>query len=195
MQPGGWAPVSEAIGGLTKSFTERNSQNPKRDLLCVLEYANKGVLPDSIEPYPRIQVKCVQRGFSPHNPEIPERMTNALGINMEYCISFYESEITCDHTHARLTRNDTERRNAPVPKRVWYTTDPGRQSNSTTQRIARRESYAGNSLRRSEVADTMRRFRHDRIRNSLDQSSDPPHSASHWPSGQRLEKPVSRLLK
>ena len=125
MQPGGWVQVSEAIRGLTKEFTEHNSQNPKRDLLCVLEYANQGIPPDSSEPYPRIQVKCVQRGFSPDNPETPERMTNALGINMEHFIPFYGSNIPCVITHMRAGHGmaQKESRNAPVPKGVWYTTD------------------------------------------------------------------------
>ena len=109
MQLGGWVPVSEAIRGLTKEFTEHNSQNPMRDLLCVPEYANQGILPDSIEPYPRIQVKCVHSGFSPDNPETPERMTNAFGINMEHFYTILRvKDSVRDHTHARWTRNDTE---------------------------------------------------------------------------------------
>ena len=138
MQPGGWVPVSEAIRGLTEEFTEYKSQSPKRDVLCVLEYANQGILPDSIEPYPRIQVKCVQRGFSPDNLEIPERMTNALGINMEHFIPFYGSKIPCAITHMRAGHRMTrkEGRNAPVPQRMWYLVhdrlDPGRRSNTTT---------------------------------------------------------------
>ena len=69
-------------------------------------YANQGVLPDSVEPYPRIQAKCVQRRFSPDNPEIPERMTNALGINVEHFIPSYGSKIQCVITHMRAL--DTE---------------------------------------------------------------------------------------
>ena len=62
MQPGGWVPVSEAIRGSSKEFRDHNSQNHKRDLLCILEYANQGVLTDSNESYPRVQFKCVRRG-------------------------------------------------------------------------------------------------------------------------------------
>ena len=54
-----------------------NSQNTirriQRDILCVLEYASQGVLPDSIEPYPRIHVKYVQRGFSPEARRLPNK--------------------------------------------------------------------------------------------------------------------------
>ena len=52
-------------------------------------------------------------------------MTNALGINMEHFIPFYGSKIPRVITHMRAGHGMTrkESRNAPVPKRVWYTTD------------------------------------------------------------------------
>ena len=139
----------------------------ERPIVCPRVCAPR-ILPDPIEPYPRIRIKCVQRGSSPDNPETPERMTNALGTNMEHFIQFYRSKVPCVITHMRAGQGMTwkESRNAPCAKtRVAHDSlYPGRQSNSTTQRIARRESEAENSLRRSKVADTMHRFRHDRIR-------------------------------
>ena len=116
---------SEAIRGLQTDVTEHNSQNPTRDLLCFVEFVIQGILHDSFEPYPGIQMKCVQRGYSPDNPETPERMSNTLGINMEQLIPFHGAKIPYVITHMRAGHGMTrkEGRNAPVPNRVWYTTD------------------------------------------------------------------------
>ena len=62
MQPGG--------GSQSKKLPEDHRENSTNTIrrtqretyvLCFLEFANQGILPDSFEPYPRIQVECVQR--------------------------------------------------------------------------------------------------------------------------------------
>ena len=124
MQPGGGSQSKKLSEDyVRREFTEHNSQNPKRDLLCVLHFANQGILPDSSEPYPKIQGKFVR--VSPDNLEIPEQMTNNLGVNMEQLIPFYGAKIPYVITHMRAGHGMTrkEGRNAPVPNRVWYTTD------------------------------------------------------------------------
>ena len=125
MQPGGWVPVSEAVRGLSREFNDHDSQNPKRDLICVLEFANQGILPNSYEPCPRIQFKCVQKGYTPDNPETPEQVQNFLGLNLEQFIPFHGAKIPFEITHMRAGHGMTRRENrsATVPNRVWYTTD------------------------------------------------------------------------
>ena len=111
--------------GIDERIHRTQLAEPKeRPIVCPRD-ANQRILPDSIEPYPRIQMKCVQGGFSLDNPEIPEHMTNTLGINMEQLIPFFGAKTPYVITHMRAGHGMTrkEGRNAPAPKRVWYTTD------------------------------------------------------------------------
>ena len=126
MQPGGWVPVSEATRGLSKEFRDHNSQNHIRDLLCILEYANQGILTDSNKSYPRIQFKCVKKGYPPDNPETPDVLDNSLILNLRHIIPFYGyAKDPYVITHMRAGRGMTrkENRSARVPNRVWYITD------------------------------------------------------------------------
>ena len=65
------------------------------------------------------------KGIQPRQPGDFAQMSNTLGINMEQLIPFYGAKIPYVITHMRgghgMTRK--EGRNAPVPNRVWYTTD------------------------------------------------------------------------
>ena len=156
MQPGGWVPVSEAIRGLSREFNDHESRNPRRDLLCILEFANQGVLPSPFEPYPRIQFKYVEKGYTPDNPETSEQTQNFLGLNLEQVIPFYgEAKIPFVITHMRAGHGMTRResRSDRVPKRVWYTTDYTPVNQETLQTCGLFESaqemeipYAGSKL-------------------------------------------------
>ena len=150
MQPGGWVPVSEATRGLSREFNDHDSQNPKRDLLCVLGFANRGILPNSYEPYPRIQLKCVQKGYTPDNPEMPEQARNFMGINMGHLIPFHGATAQIVITHMRAGHGMTRResRNSPVPNRVWNTTDYTPANEETLQRS---ESFADTASQKMEI--------------------------------------------
>eukprot|EP00919_Chromeraceae_sp_WS-2016_P015451 GHVR01036423.1.p2 GENE.GHVR01036423.1~~GHVR01036423.1.p2 ORF type:complete len:208 (+),score=11.99 GHVR01036423.1:852-1475(+) len=126
-----------------------------RDLLCVFDFANQGILPDASEAYPMIQITIGQRTYSPDNLEIPEHMTNTLGINMEQVIPYCGAKIPYVITHLRAGHGMTrkEGRNAPVPNHVWYTTDYTPVTDATLRRNELFEgtekltiSYAGSKL-------------------------------------------------
>ena len=167
MQPGGWAPVSEAIRGLSKEFRDHNSLNYKRGLLCILEYANQGILPDSNESYPRIQFKCVEKGYPPDNPETPEIMDNSLVLNLRQVIPIHGHAKDKDPyviTHMRASHGMTrkENRSARVPNRAWYTTDYTPVNQDTLQSCGFFENtnkmkipYAGSKLQTQDISFDM----------------------------------------
>ena len=189
-------PVSEAIRGLSKEFRDHDSLNPKRDPLCILEYANQGSLPDSYESYPRIQFKCVEKGYTPDNPETPELMQNPLVLNLQQAIAFYgDSKDPFVITHMRAGHGMTRRgiRKSTEPSVVHNGLHPGQSRHSAKLRFLRKHTQDENSLRWFEVADAVHQLRHDRIRDALDQCSELSHSAGHWSGGQRLEDPRKRI--
>ena len=121
-----WGVDSEAIRGLTKEFRDRNSRNHKKDLLCILEYANQGILNDPDESYPRVQFKCIMKGYIPDNQETPDVMNNSLILNLRQTIPFYgytKGQYVITHMRAGHGMTRKENRSARVPNRVWYTTD------------------------------------------------------------------------
>ena len=65
MQPGGWVPVSDATGGLSKEFRDHTSLNPKRDLLCTYVFLNtrsKGFFPILTSHTPEFNSNASRRG-------------------------------------------------------------------------------------------------------------------------------------
>ena len=200
MQLGGWVPVPEAIRGLSKEFSEANSNNPERDLLCVLEFANQGVFNNSFEPYPRVQLRCVQKGYRPDDPETPEQRSNLIHMNVEQLIPSCGATVRFAITHVRAGHGMTRRegRNSPVPNRVWNTTDYTPIDEAMLQRSElfaetapqkMKIPYAGSKPQMQNIDFDMTEY----VRDSLDQSCELPYSASYRPSGQRLGDQRSRF--
>ena len=132
-------------------------------------------------------MKCVQRGFSPDNPETPEQISNTLGINMEQLIPFYGAKTPYVIAHMRAGHGMTrkEGRNAPVPKRLWYTTD---YTPVDETMLRRNELHEGSQKLKIPYTGPKSQtqcidFDMAGLCNSLYQGSESPHSASHWPSG------------
>ena len=161
VQLGGWVPVFEAIRGLSKEFRDHNSENHKRDLLCILEYANQGILTDSYGSYPRIQFKCVMKGYHPDNPETPDVMDTTLILKLQQIVPFYgysKDPYVIAHMRAGHGMTRKEKRSARVPNRVRYTTDDTPVKRDTLQSCSFFENankfripYAGSKLPSQDI--------------------------------------------
>ena len=154
-----WGVVSEAIRGLSKEFRDHNSLNHKRDLLRILEYANQGILTDSNESYPRIQLECVKRGYPPDNPETPDVMNNSLILKLRQIVILWVRQRPIrDYAHVRWSRNDTQRESlckGAEPSVVHNGLHPDQSRHPAKLRFLRKHKmkipYAGSKLSTQDI--------------------------------------------